>query len=142
MIPTDGIYRISKRDGNDLTILSDSTDAPLALLPPGEPSEQEWELKTHPEDRTVSFRNAKSGLFAGVQTPSSHGHAILSQNGQSWVLEEAEGGEGVYIRLPEKDSADELVLELSMLRIFPPRVALQNKRHGDWQQTWRFEKLR
>lgn len=107
---------------NKLLTMRDA-DAPLTLEEPtGNPGEQEWVIERRSED-TVALRNLKHDKYAGVLgeiygIPS----VVAVQDPFKFKIEEAPGRH--CYKLYVEAGGEQMYLDFSMLRIFPPQCAL------------------
>jgi hypothetical protein len=132
----DGIYQIAFTGEQLLSAPEIGPGAPLMLLPDGGPGVQEWEvLRADDDTYTISARGAR--LYVSYDgEPDMHELAILLPERRSWRL--LPGAEPDTYSVNVLDAP--MRLGLSLLRIFPPRVALAPE-YGDPYQAWTFKNI-
>jgi hypothetical protein len=135
--PNDGIYRIAFTHEQYLTASDNQPGTPLLLLPPGQtPGEQRWRIERNGD--ACAIRAAELSLYVGFDgDPDMHEMAILQPRPRLWRLEP--GGESDTYSIGVPDTDPQLRLGMSLLRIFPPRVALAPA-YGDMYQAWTLQK--
>ncbi|WP_378731951.1 hypothetical protein [Nocardia brasiliensis] len=129
-----GVYAISRPQEQLLTLQRTESPTPIVVLPPtGEPGTQEWEV--HQLDNgNVTIRNLASQTYLGYDAnPQRIDHF---PEPKEWNLIPAAEPFTYYIVVPD---GTELAVDLSMLRIFPPTVALRPLESSNQHQAWKFE---
>jgi len=131
-----GVYRISFTNEQLLTVPDLRPGAPLMLLPPDAGPPQEWVVSNGDNDTyTISPPNtALSVSYDGE--PDMHEPAIMENQPRRWRLTPGEALDTYFIAVPDAP----MRLGLSLLRIFPPRVALAPE-YDDRYQAWTFTKV-
>lgn len=133
-----GVYAISRPSEQLLTLQRTESAAPIVVLPPtGEPGTQEWEVQRL-DNGNVTIRNLASQTYLGYDAgPQRIDHL---PEPKEWSLIPAADPFTYYIVVPNGPiDGTELALDLSMLRIFPPTVALQPLETSSQGQAWKFE---
>lgn len=133
-----GVYSISKPQDQLLTL--ERSEGPVVVLPPvGQPGIQEWEVRSLPNGN-VTLRNLERGTYAGFEgAPHVNTPVVGRPEPTEWVLRQSAEPFAFHVVVPggPVDGA-ELVLDLSLLLIYPPRTALRPWDPYDQRQTWRF----
>ncbi|GCB48178.1 RICIN domain-containing protein [Streptomyces sp. NL15-2K] len=134
----DGLYRINFTNEQLLTALEPAPGAPLVLLPRGNGDTQEWRVRSDGNGlHTITAANAHLDLTVSYDgEPDMHEPALLLPDRRSWNLLPGNDPDTYLIGVPNAP----MRLGMSLLRIFPPRVALAPE-YGDPYQAWIFEKV-
>ena len=135
---SDGVYRIEFTRHQLLTALGPEPGAPLVLLPPGEGATQEWRVRGDGNGgHTITASDAHLDLFVSYEgEPDMHELTKLLADPRAWTLHSGAEPDTYAIEVPEAP----MRLGLSLLRIFPPRVALAPE-YGDPYQAWTFNRV-
>ncbi|WP_328915900.1 MULTISPECIES: hypothetical protein [unclassified Streptomyces] len=134
-----GVYAITRPRDQLLTL--DNPDGPVIVLPPvGQPGVQEWEVRSLPNGN-VTLRNLREGTFAGYEgDPYPNRPVIGRRTPTEWALRQSAVPFAFHVVVPGGPvDGVELVLDLSLLLIYPPRTALRPIEPTNQGQTWRFE---
>lgn len=120
LIP-DGTYRV-KGPGGQLTM--DSAFPGVAMLPPDGGSTQQWNVAC--DSGAYTLRSVASDLYLGNDGDPDEPSMIVRGTRQpfSWKLSTGEDSDETTYVLTSAASTDGLVLSMSLLRIFPPLVAI------------------
>ncbi|BAW08658.1 conserved hypothetical protein [Nocardia seriolae] len=111
------------------------------LLPPtGNPGEQEFTLEEL-ANGNVSLRNVKNMGFLGTEGDLGVNMPVLATGKQcEWALYQASQPFTFHIVVPGGPvDGVELALDNSLLRIYPPRLALRPLDVNNPYQAWRFQ---
>lgn len=114
---------------------------PVVLLPPtGSPGEQEWQLENLGNGNCV-MRNVSSGTYLSFDTDPEVNKPVAGfPEAREWVLYQGERPHAFHIVVPGGPvDGYELALDLGLLRIFPPRLALRPLEIGNARQAWMFQ---
>ncbi|MFI6444629.1 hypothetical protein [Kitasatospora sp. NPDC050543] len=138
-----GVYSISRPNEQLLTLEggSEQPGTPAIVLPPtGQPGEQEWQVE-HLPNGNVTIRNLRSETFLGFEgDPKPNSQVAGFPEPREWVLYQSAEPFTFHVVVPGGPvDGDELAMDLSLLRIFPPRVALRPLDVNELRQAWRFE---
>ncbi|KAK9761549.1 hypothetical protein K7432_013474 [Basidiobolus ranarum] len=136
-----GVYSIVRPQSQLITAQEGSPTSPASLLPPtGNPGEQEFEISRN-LDGTVSIQNIRSRLYLSSKNVVNSLITLETQP-KSWILSPGIGPSNYVIRLPGGPVDGQiLVIDISLLRIFPPRLALRPFSPENVQrQQFRFER--
>jgi hypothetical protein len=118
---SDGTYTVRGPGG----LLTMATAFPgMAMLPPEGGSTQQWKVAAESDGYTV--RSVASDLYLGADGDPDEPQMIVKGTGQPFVWTLSTGmddDETTYV-LRSAASSDGLVLSMSLLRIFPPLVAI------------------
>ncbi|KAK9760932.1 hypothetical protein K7432_014565 [Basidiobolus ranarum] len=136
-----GVYSIERPQNQLITARESRPTSPAFLLPPtGNPSEQEFEISRN-LDGTVSIRNIRSGLYLSSKNVVNSLITLETQP-KSWTLAQGVEPSNYVILLPGGPvDGQVLVIDMSLLRIFPPRLALRPFNPENVQrQQFRFER--
>ena len=119
LIP-DGTYKV-RGPGGQLTM--DPGFPGVAMLPPG-PSGQDWNVAC--ESGFYTVRDAASGLYLGHDgDPNDPAMQVMgTRQAFTWKLSSGDDADETTYVLSAGASSDGLVLTMSLLRIFPPLVAI------------------
>lgn len=135
----DGVYWVSFTGEQLLSPLGSGGNPgmPTVLLPPtGEPGLQQWQVQ-RTDNGTSTIRNLRTGMYLGFDgDPDQYEMARLYPEPREWQL--TAGGEPntFTIGVPDTD----MRLGLSLLRIWPPHLALMPSL-GDEYQAWTFRSV-
>ncbi|MEV0534501.1 hypothetical protein [Kitasatospora sp. NPDC050463] len=134
-----GVYAISKPYEQLITLL-EPKDLAVVLPPTGQPGEQEWQLEGL-DDGTVQLRNLRHQTFLTYDDQPGLNEMIMgSTEPRAWALYQAAEPYTFHVVVPGGPiDGVELALDLSLLRIFPPRLALRPLDVNDQRQAWSFE---
>ncbi|MEU9110510.1 hypothetical protein AB0D04_01615 [Streptomyces sp. NPDC048483] len=111
------------------------------LLPPnGNPGDQEWEVQSA-SNGNCTIRNLRSGTYVGYNgDPQPNMQVAGYGEPREWVLQQSAEPFSFHIVVPGGPvDGQELALDLSLLRIFPPRIAVRPLEVNDQRQAWYFE---
>jgi hypothetical protein len=117
----DGTYTV-RGPGGQLTM--DSSFPGVAMLPPQGESTQQWNVAF--DSGTYTLRSVASDLYLGNDGEPDEPSMIVKGTGQpfAWKLSTGEDdNEQTYV-LTSAASSEGLVLSMSLLRIYPPLVAI------------------
>ncbi|WP_416976319.1 hypothetical protein [Streptomyces sp. T028] len=133
----DGLYQIAFTDEQLLTALGPEPGAPLALLPEGQ-GLQEWQVRSDGNSgHMISSISTHLPLFVSYEgEPDLHELTMLRADERTWDLLPSAEPNSFRIGVPNAP----MRLGMSLLRIFPPRVALAPE-YGDPYQAWTFRKV-
>ncbi|MGW7611760.1 hypothetical protein ACWGKW_31790 [Streptomyces sp. NPDC054766] len=140
-----GTYAITRPGEQMLTMEGGSSEpkTPVVLLPPtGSPGEQEWQLETL-SNGNCTMRNLRSGTYLSFDSDPEVNKPVAGFPGaREWVLYQSERPYTFHIVVPGGPvDGQELALDLSLLRIFPPRLALRPLDVGNARQAWMFQPM-
>ncbi|MCT9004917.1 hypothetical protein [Streptomyces rhizosphaerihabitans] len=116
---------------------------PVVLLPPtGSPGEQEWQLENL-SNGNCTMRNIESGTYLSFDADPEANKPIAGfPDPREWVLYPGAMPNTFHIVVPGGPvDGYELALDLSLLRIFPPRLALRPLNVGEARQAWMFRSV-
>ncbi|MCW2870118.1 RICIN domain-containing protein [Actinacidiphila oryziradicis] len=138
-----GTYAIARPGEQLLTMEGGSAEpkTPAVLLPPtGTPGEQEWSLEGL-SNGNYTIRNLESGTYLGFDgDPEVNKPVGGYAERREWALYQSSAPHTFHLVVPGGPiDGEELAADLSMLRIFPPRIALRPLDVGDKRQAWTFE---
>ncbi|MCF3130134.1 hypothetical protein [Streptomyces olivochromogenes] len=133
---SDGLYQIAFTDEQLLTAMGPGPGDPLMLLPPGD-GMQEWRVRSDGNSAyTIEATHAHLPLFVSYEgDPDMHELTMLLSDERAWKLLPGHEPDSFAIAVPGAP----MRLGMSLLRIFPPRVALAPE-YGDPYQAWTFRK--
>ncbi|MFD9320651.1 hypothetical protein ACFWDQ_23750 [Streptomyces sp. NPDC060053] len=134
----DGIYQIAFTDEQLLTAPEPRPGVPLFLLPRGE-GLQEWQVSSNGKgngNRVITIPEAPAHVSYDGE-PDMHELALVLPEPREWNVVPAAKPDTYFINVTDAP----MRLGLSLLRIFPPRVALAPE-YGDPYQAWTFRKIR
>ena len=119
LIP-DGTYNV-RGPGGQLTM--DSAFPGVAMLPPDGESTQQWNVAS--ESGGYTLRSVASGLYLGSDGDPNQPAMTVRGTKQpfAWKLSTGQDADETTFVLTSA-SSDGLVLSMSLLRIFPPLVAI------------------
>ncbi|WP_441247707.1 hypothetical protein [Kitasatospora sp. McL0602] len=134
-----GVYAITKRNEQMITLI-DPKDLATLLPPTGESGQQEWQVEGR-ADGNVTIKNLAHGTYLTYDSDPNVNEMIMgSTEPRPWALYQAAEPFAFHVVVPGGPiEGDELALDLSLLRIFPPRLALRPLEVNDQRQVWRFE---
>ncbi|MGW0885561.1 hypothetical protein [Streptomyces sp. NPDC002671] len=134
-----GVYAIA-RPHEQLITLMEPKDLALVLQPTGNPGEQEWQVEGR-SDGTVLIKNLRHGTFLTYDDEPNVNEMLMgSTEPRPWALYQAAEPFNFHIVVPGGPiDGCELALDISLLRIFPPRLALRPLEVSDQRKAWRFE---
>ncbi len=134
-----GVYAIS-RPGEQLLTLMGAKEAAVILPPNGNPGEQEWAVESL-SNGNVTIRNLKEQTYLGYDgDPSSNMPTMGRSEPQEWALYQSAEPFAFHIVVPGGPvDGTELALDMSLLRIFPPRLALRPLDVSNQRQAWRLQ---
>ncbi|MGV9264146.1 hypothetical protein ACWDRR_05720 [Kitasatospora sp. NPDC003701] len=135
----DGVYALTRPYEQLITLLQPK-DLAVLLAPTGQPGEQEWQVEGLDDD-TVKIRNLRHETFLTYDDEPDLNELIMgSTEPRAWALRRAAEPFGFHVVVPGGPvKGVELALDLSPLRIFPPRLALRSLDVNDQRQAWTFE---
>lgn len=134
-----GVYAITKPRDQLLTL--DDPTGPVIVLPPaGQPGIQEWEVRSLPNGN-VTLRNLRQGTYASYEGDPYPNRLVTGRpTPTEWVLRQSAEPFAFHVVVPGGPvDGVELVLDLSLLLIYPPRAALRPYEPSNQRQAWRFE---
>ncbi|MFI6847872.1 hypothetical protein OG535_04735 [Kitasatospora sp. NBC_00085] len=133
-----GVYAISKPQ-EQLVTLMEPKDLAMLLPPTGNPGEQEWEVQGL-DDGNVTIKNLRHGTYLTYDSDPNVNEMIMgSTEPRPWALYQAAEPFSFHVVVPGGPiEGTELALDMSLLRIFPPRLALRPLEVGNQRQAWRF----
>jgi hypothetical protein len=131
---SDGTYMV-RGPGGLLTM--DSGLPGMAMLPPRDGSSQEWKVAAESGGYTV--RGVLSGLYLGADGDPNDPQMAVKGTSQPfvWTLSSGDDDDETTYVLTSAASSDGLVLSMSMLRIFPPLVAILPRDYRPFE--WAFD---
>jgi ricin-type beta-trefoil lectin protein len=120
LIP-DGTYHV-RGPGGQMTMAEGFPG--VAMLPPDGESTQQWKVASASGGYTL--RSVTSGLYLGSDGDPNQPAMIVKGTKQAfiWNLSTGEDSDETTYVLTSAASSDGLVLSMSLLRIFPPLVAI------------------
>ncbi|MFE9636792.1 hypothetical protein [Streptomyces sp. NPDC006463] len=138
-----GIYTITRPNEQLLTLLEGASEpkTPVVLLPPtGKPGEQEWQLERL-SNGNFTIRNLRSETYVSYDgDPETNKPVVGYPEPREWALYQSAEPHTFHVVVPGGPiDGVELALDLSLLRIFPPRIALRPLDVSDRSQAWTFE---
>ena len=118
---SDGTYTV-RGPGGQLTM--EASFPGVAMMPPEGGSSQRWEVAAESGGHTV--RSVGSGLYLGADGPPDDPQMIVKGTGTPfiWTMSAGQDGDETTHVLTSAASSNGLVLSMSLLRIFPPLVAI------------------
>ncbi|MDH6128563.1 hypothetical protein [Kitasatospora sp. GP82] len=134
-----GVYAISRPHEQLLSLLEPKE--PVFILPPtGNPGEQEWQVEGL-DNGNVTIRNLKHQTFLGYDGEPEVNKTITGRREpREWALYQSAEPFTFHIVVPGGPiDGHELALDFSLLKIFPPRVALRPLDVSDQRQAWRLQ---
>ncbi|MER5326960.1 hypothetical protein [Streptosporangium roseum] len=132
---SDGAYRIHFTPEQLLTTSDTAPGVHIHLWPPDPDLTQTWQVRSI-DDGTHTIRAADSQLYLSFDgDPDMHVLALGKTEARSWKLRPGKEYDSFAITVPDTD----MRLGLSLLKIYPPRVALAPN-YGDPYQAWTFTK--
>jgi Ricin-type beta-trefoil lectin domain-like len=136
LIP-DGTYNV-RGPGGQLTMAEGFPG--VAMLPPDGESTQQWKVAS--ESVGYTLRSVSSGLYLGNDGDASQPAMIVKGTKQpfAWDLSTGEDFDETTYVLTSAASSDGLVLSMSLLRIFPPLVAILSP-SGYSTVEWAFDRV-
>ncbi|WP_328958760.1 hypothetical protein [Kitasatospora purpeofusca] len=134
-----GVYAIAKQYEQLITLL-EPKDLAVLLPPTGQPGDQEWQIEGR-DDGNVTIRNLRHQTFLTYDNDPNLNEMIMgSTEPRPWALYQAAQPFTFHVVVPGGPiEGVELALDLSLLRIFPPRLALRPLDVNDQRQAWKFE---
>ncbi|MET8133114.1 hypothetical protein ABZ153_17470 [Streptomyces sp. NPDC006290] len=138
-----GIFAITRAGEQLLTMMGGSSEpkTPVVLLPPtGNPGEQEWQLENL-DNGNCTMRNLGSQTYLSFDADPEINKPIGGfPEPCEWALYQSAQPHTFHVVVPGGPvDGQELALDLSLLRIFPPRLALRPLDVNDARQAWRFQ---
>jgi hypothetical protein len=130
-LPTGPITLVSQKDGFLLTALDDTDGAPVAMLPPGDADSQKWLVDTAGDAFVIRTAQADA-LFLVAASEDFMSPLILSRIPRNGPWNDVDSGPGIVLRLSDAP----FLAGNSLLRIWPPRVALMSPDTGN-EIVWR-----
>ncbi|KAK9679746.1 hypothetical protein K7432_016172 [Basidiobolus ranarum] len=126
-----GVYVIARPQVQLITASERQPESIATLLPPtGNLGDQEFEIINNP-DRTVHIRNIESRLYLSSKN-EPNALITLETQPKRWSLIPGTKPSYYIIQLPGSPVDGQiLVIDLSLLKIFPPRLALRPLRQND-----------
>lgn len=138
-----GPYQIT-RPGEQLLTLEDGSSepkTPVVLLPPtGTPGEQEWQVEVL-GNGNVTIRNLRGGTYLAFDGDAEVNKPVAGfPEAREWALYQSAEPFTFHVVVPGGPvDGVELALDLGLLRIFPPRIALRPLDVNEHRQAWRFQ---
>ncbi|MFF2040504.1 hypothetical protein ACFVVX_08770 [Kitasatospora sp. NPDC058170] len=134
-----GVYAIGKPEEQLLTLMG-AKEFVVLLPPTGNPGDQEWQVEAL-DNGNVRIRSLRHETFLGYdEDPIVNAQVKGSAEPREWALYQAAEPFTFHVVVPGGPiDGVELALDLSLLRIFPPRTALRPLDVDDQQQAWRFQ---
>jgi hypothetical protein len=126
-----------------LTLLDGSSEpkTPVVLLPPtGNPGEQEWQVEVL-KNGNCTIRNLRGKTYLGFDGDPEPNKPICGfPDAREWALYQSAEPFTFHIVVPGGPiDGEELAVDLSLLRIFPPRIALRPLEVSNMRQAWRLQ---
>ncbi|KDQ08428.1 carbohydrate-binding module family 13 protein [Botryobasidium botryosum FD-172 SS1] len=137
-----GPYHIQKHGGQLITFTDAENGAPALLLPPsGNPKDQEWQVQ-RASDGGYTFKNTQTGKYLGFEGPPEVNKLIVTTDEpKEWELRQSNGPFTFFLVVPGGPvGPGELIIDLSDLLIFPPRLALRPVQSSN-SAAWQFQSL-
>ncbi|KJY28307.1 hypothetical protein, partial [Streptomyces sp. NRRL S-495] len=127
------------KPNEQLITLMEPKDLAMLLPPTGEPGQQEWQVEGL-ADGNVTIKNLRHGTYLTYDSDPNINEMIMgSTEPRPWALYQASEPFAFHIVVPGGPiEGYELALDLSLLRIFPPRLALRPLEVNDRRQAWKF----
>ncbi|MCM6778237.1 hypothetical protein NDR87_32615 [Nocardia sp. CDC159] len=132
---SEGSYRIGFTEEQYLTALQPQPGAPCVILPEDAELQQVWQVSPADNDRYVIGLNNTRLYLSYDGEPDMHELTLLLPEPRQWLLHPGAEPDTFRIAVP----GTPMRLGMSMLRIYPPRVALAPE-YGDQYQAWTFHK--
>lgn len=138
-----GTYQITRPGEQLLTMEGGASEpkTPVVVLPPtGTPGEQEWQLEVL-SNGNCTIRNLGSETYLSFDgEPEVNKPVVGYPEPREWALYQSAQPFAFHVVVPGGPvDGEELALDLSLLRIFPPRVALRPLEVQDQRQAWRLQ---
>ncbi|MFG2987396.1 hypothetical protein ACGFYQ_40295 [Streptomyces sp. NPDC048258] len=138
-----GTYTIARPGEQLLTMDGGSSEpkTPVVLLPPtGTPGEQEWQLEVL-SNGNCTIRNLRSETYLSFDgDPEMNKPVVGFPEPREWALYQSTQPHTFHVVVPGGPiDGQELGLDLSLLNIFPPRIALRPLDVDDQDQAWTFQ---
>ncbi|MEY2233879.1 MULTISPECIES: RICIN domain-containing protein [Streptomyces] len=138
-----GTYTITRPPEQLLTLLDGAPEpkTPVVLLPPtGNPGEQEWQLEKL-SNGNYTIRNLRSETYVSYDgDPEMNKPVVGYPEPREWALYQSDQPHTFHVVVPGGPvDGEELALDLSLLRIFPPRIALRPLDVSNRRQAWTFQ---
>ncbi|WP_371572273.1 hypothetical protein [Streptomyces sp. NBC_01314] len=138
-----GLYMIIRPGEQMLTMEGGSSEpkTPVVLLPPtGNPGEQEWQLEVL-SNGNYTIRNLRSETYLSFDgAPEMNKPVVGYPEPREWALYQSAQPHTFHVVVPGGPvEGAELALDLSLLRIFPPRIALRPLDVSNQRQAWTFQ---
>ncbi|HEV7805832.1 MAG TPA: RICIN domain-containing protein [Solirubrobacteraceae bacterium] len=120
LIP-DGTYNV-RGPGGQMTMAGGFPG--VAMLPPDDQATQQWKVAS--ESGGYTLRSVASGLYLGNDGDPNQPAMVVRGTKQpfTWKLSTGDDSDETTYVLTSAASSDGLVLSMSLLRIFPPLVAI------------------
>ncbi|MBP0454513.1 hypothetical protein J5Y04_34040 [Kitasatospora sp. RG8] len=134
-----GPYGIAKRGEQYLTLQDEK--APVVVLPPtGQPGEQEWHVEGL-SNGNVTIKSLRHGTYLSFDgVPEINKMLRGSSQATEWQLRQSAEPFMFHVVVPGGPvDGVELVVDLSLLRIFPPMTALRPLEPDNLGQAWSFQ---
>jgi hypothetical protein len=131
----DGTYRV-RGPGGLLTMVD--RGAPVWMAEGGGDPTQLWDLRCA---GAVTLRSLATGLYLGSDGDPNEPQMMVRGSGRpfEWTLSEGDDDDERTHILTSAASSDGLVLTLSLLRIFPPHVAILPPSYRPFE--WAFDRV-
>ncbi len=138
-----GTYTITRPPEQLLTLLDGASEpkTPVVLLPPtGNPGEQEWQLERL-DNGNYTIRNLRSETHVSYDgDPEMNKPVVGYPEPREWALYQSAQPHAFHVVVPGGPvDGEEWAMDLSLLRIFPPRIALRPLDVANQDQAWTFQ---
>lgn len=137
----DGTYVVMGAGGQVTMPTQRMGPGSIMLLPP-DPSDktQQWAVRSSSDSYTL--QNVATGSYLGSEEDSGGPVMVLNGSGRpvNWVLVDGPDGEANSFILIPADSGGGLVLAPSLLRIYPPQLAIL-PRQESYPFEWTFAQV-
>ncbi|RDB23042.1 hypothetical protein Hypma_009834 [Hypsizygus marmoreus] len=140
-----GKYAITHHNGQGprLTLQDHAEDAIVTIVSPTEdPAQQEWEVELK-SDSDITIKSVKYGTYLSYSdTPYANEIVTGQKEPREWQLRPTSEALIFDIIVPGGPvDGNELALDLSLLKIFPPRAALRPWKSSGLDQGWYFKAI-
>jgi len=132
-----GIYTIAK-DNAQLSLEDHNEGALVYIVPSGD---SDWKLETQ-SNSNVTIRDPETSKFLGfAESPHVNGQIIIEANNPiEWQLRQSPRPGFFFIVIPGGPvDGQELALDNSLIRVFPPRAALRPLDQSAIHQAWNLQ---
>jgi hypothetical protein len=137
-----GVYTLGKFQEQALTLFGGLSEprTQAVVLPDERRAEQQWQLESTGSNGTVTIKNIMGGSFLGHDGDPNVNEMVFGYGQpREWELRPTERGRFHIVVPGGPVDGSELVLDLSLLRIYPPMVALRPLQAENVDQTWMFQ---